>query len=225
MATVTRCTALCQSESNANNNDYNAFYVPLSVTANKGNASVMVCAFNSAVERGTNQYGFYSGGTADNFFRGFTKIKGGSTQDQGHVEIGNSDDSVYIDIRRQGSKQSGKNALTITATANNPQTVYSINYAGVTASNFSLNTVGAAAITDASTTIKAFTPTAAGFCGQDFVDHLPDAVDMSTLTADGVMVSESKLLPVVVKALQEALERIEVLEAGASKATTRKRKS
>ena len=203
-------------ESNANNNDYNAFYVPLSVTANKGNDSVMVCGFNSAVESGTNHYGFYSGGTAENFFRGRTRIKGGSTMDQGWIDIGNKSNSPYLEIRRQGSTQSGINAFEITATANNPQTVYSINYAGQTSAVFSLNTVGAAAITDASTTIKAFTPTAAGFSGQDFVDHLPDAVDMSTLTADGVMVSESKLLPVVVKALQEALERIEQLEAAAT---------
>ena len=113
-------------------------------------------------------YNFYASGTAQNYFQGLTRIKGGSTMDQGWVEISNNSNSPTLEVRRQGSKQSGINAFTITATANDPQTVYSISYSGQTAANFSLNTVGAAAITDACTTIKAFTPTAAGFSGHRF---------------------------------------------------------
>ena len=63
---------------------------------------------------------------------------------------------------------------------------YNIKYDGRTSYILPLARLGRSPtlIINAVDTIKAFTPTAAGFNAQDFIDYLPDAVDMDTLTED-----------------------------------------
>ena len=123
------------------------FYASNTLNSAKGtNTSIWGFNGNLSHDDDIAVYNFYAGGTAGNFFQGLTRIKGGSTMDQGWVEVSNDNNSPTLEIRRQGSKQSSISALTITATANSPQSVYTISYSGVPAAAFSLNNVGAAAI-------------------------------------------------------------------------------
>ena len=71
--------------------------------------------------------------------------------------------------------------------------------------------VASAGIADALDTIKALTPNTKGFTVQDYSDYLPHLILDTDET--GIDVDHVSVIPILTKALQEALARIEQLEA------------
>ena len=164
---------------------------------------------NSSAPNG-NPYNFYAAGNAPNYFAGETIMKGGASRGGAFIKATAwNADVPRFDIFRNDPADSTQ-ALRI---GHGATTSYSIRYNGTASYTLPLSRVATTSISNAVDTIKAFTPTAEGFNAQDFIDYLPDAVDMDTLTADSVMVEKDRLIPLLTKALQEALERIEQLEA------------
>ena len=159
---------------------------------------------------GANNYNFYAAGDAPNYFAGETTIKGGATRGGAFIKATAwNDDVPRFDIFRNDSAD----ATMALRVGHGATTSYSIRYDGSASYILPLARVAPTSINNAVDTIKAFTPTAEGFNAQDFIDYLPDAVDIDTLTADSVMVEKDRIIPLLTKALQEALERIEALEA------------
>ena len=81
------------------------------------------------------------------------------------------------------------------------------------------------ALIDGASIVKQLNPIKEGFISSELREVVPEAVDGEEGQEQPVLVDPVVLIPYLTKALKEALERIEVLEAGASKTATRKRKS
>ena len=77
----------------------------------------------------------------------------------------------------------------------------------------SRNAAAPAQITNAVETIKALSPGLTSFAAQDLIDNAPSVVVSNHEDEDYISVDETKLIPLLTKALQEALNRIEALES------------
>ena len=85
--------------------------------------------------------------------------------------------------------------------------------------------VAPTALSDGASIVKQLNPIKEGFISSELREVVPEAVDGEEGQENHALVDPVVLIPYLTKALKEALERIEVLEAGASKTATRKRKS
>ena len=158
----------------------------------------------------------------------------GSALDNSWVEVGNVNNSPYLEVRRQGSTQSGVKAFIITATANSPQQIFTISYNGSIASlNTTINQISserrlkenivAVDPTVAWETIKSVPCYQYNFIGQPaeskaygpMADEVPDEMRVATDRSDeqGVIhtYDNAMLQGRLYTALQAALKRIEEL--------------
>ena len=85
---------------------------------------------------------------------------------------------------------------------------------GIT-NTFSLSRASAApaGITDAAATVKALAHGVTGFVAQDLIDNAPSAVIENDAEKDEILVDQTKLIPILTKALQEVMTKNEDLEA------------
>ena len=79
--------------------------------------------------------------------------------------------------------------------------------------SISRTAVAPAGIVDSVATVKALSPGITGFAAQDLIDNAPVAIIEDDAEKDEVLVDQTKLIPLLTKALQEVMEKNEDLEA------------
>ena len=182
-------------------------------------------------------YNFYASGSAPNYFRGMTYFSRIGDQDDPSASKIIGGDGYWDIIRRVGNESSGCLGLSRAAFS----TGTFINFKSASASDssfgasdavirlagygnvvtvgitntFSLSRASAApaGITDAAATVKALAPGVTGFAAQDLIDNAPSAVIENDAEKDEILVDQTKLIPILTKALQEVMAKNEDLEA------------
>lgn len=156
---------------------------------------------------------------ADSYFENnYTRI--GTSSNYGQFER-SPQSSISKMLLMNRSDDSGASSATAIRTQTGGTKVYfDLKYSGAFFRSLDRNVDTFDAIPYACQTLKSLTPNLQGFSGQDFIDHLPSAVEQETITDNQVMVNEMKLLPILTKAIQElsaendALKlRVDALEA------------
>ena len=183
--------------------------------ASEGNTS----AFWTNIQAGTNNFAINSTGSAPSYFAGDI-IQGNDDND------GIFAGTVSGVIIRNGSQTisrpavNGASASFVNFRADS--TVGSIkrtNAGDIVTQNITVTTRASRTATvpadllDGSSVIKLLTPSTEGFAAQDLIDNVPSAVIEDEPENDEVSIDQTKLIPLLTKALQEALNRIEELES------------
>ena len=181
-------------------------------------------------------YNFFAGGDAPNYFKGDVLFNQTSRTEPG---TGNTDTGACMQSKPAGSSLfiSRADNLAISANRNSSGLICSYRLNGlvrgevvISPGGCNWNSVTSFAartevpeFTDAVSVISQLKAGRDGFAAEDIEAHLPG--DWAYRSEGKVMFDNTRLIPILTKALQEALKRIEALEEGAAKATTRKRKS
>ncbi len=184
------------------------------------------------------QYNFYAAGNAPSYFAGNVKVASSDndniTSPQSSCVLLSADN---IDItRRSGTADQGCLGLRRSAAANGGFISFSsadgsaTDFGGTDArirlsgygnvvttgitNTFSVSRIAVAPadITDAITTIKALAPNVTGFTAADLIANAPVAVIEDDAEKDEILVDQTKLIPLLTKALQEVMAKNEELE-------------
>ena len=193
--------------------------------------------FYSAVTAETNAYNFYAAGDAPNYFAGDVLQGNKST---GSLDPGDNAMRMQNGVLRVccSSNEKGRSAVSLLRAYSHQGVYIAFSSAATGDTDFgsaaasirlegqgnvitdnitntfrvSRTAAAPAQITDAVETIKALSPGLTSFAAEDLIDNAPSVVIADHADEDYILVDQTKLIPILTKALQDALGEIDNLK-------------